>query len=166
MSYYKYGYEDGRRGVEAKISVNDGLMKIKIYGSDHGYDWLVNFRAWPRRYGFHKGWYNEAEKLYDFIDENVEDHIEKIEIIGQSAGGAIGAILMFMFYLPVTVITVNSPSHGKAYRMSENITALVHRGDIVRHFPIFYAKPKIKKYGRFTWFWKAHNEMPEVWREW
>lgn len=161
---HKYGYEDGKRGVEAKLCIVEDTLKIKIYGSDHGYDWLMNLKAWPRKYGFHRGWYREAELLHEFVENNFkQSEYGSVEIIGHSAGGAIGAILMFLFYQPVKVTTINAPSHGRRDRHTDAITALVHSGDIVTYLPLLYAKPERKYYGDLTWFWKAHNDMPDEW---
>ena len=172
----KYGYEDGRRGTEAKFWTENRTLKIKIYGSDAGADWITNLMAWPRKFGYHRGWYEEAKKLYIYIEKNIVlDEIAFVEVIGLSAGGAIGAIMCDLMFktraymnLNVSLITVNSPSHGNKKRMRKpyKYKAMAHRGDIVRHLPILYSKPKVTKYGKFTWFWTAHNDTPEVWKQW
>ena len=167
---HKYGYEDGRRGFEAKFWIEGDTLKIKIYGSDHGYDWRVNLKACPRRFGYHRGWYEEALKLCNYIINNIILP-PKVRIIGHSAGGPIGCILLRMllpYVREADAITINSPSSGNRKRnkyLENRITSYVHRGDIVRHFPLLYAKPKIKKYGRFTWFWRAHVKMPDAWND-
>ncbi len=165
----KYGYEDGARGVEAKIWIDNRVLKIKIYGSDHWWDWIINMKMW-RRQGYHAGWAREAGKLFLFFVKQSIKSYDSIEIIGLSAGGAIAGVLGWIFYgpIPVHVTTVNAPKFCSRKRLKEiekYMTALVHRGDIVTYLPPFYAAPKREYYGDKTWFWTAHNETPEEWKE-
>jgi len=165
----KYGYDDGARGVEAKIWVENRALKIKIYGSNHWWDWLINLKMW-RKEGFHAGWLKEAKKLYAFIRMH-ELPDNDIHILGLSAGGAIGGILRWLYFIDCEsayLITINSPKFCNRRRMGiikRRMLSLVHRGDIVTYLPPFYAAPKRKHYGDKTWFWKAHNETPEEWKE-
>jgi esterase/lipase len=125
-------------------------------------------KVW-RKKGFHYGWLKEAVKLCLFVRKNNRYEYNSIEIIGLSAGGAIGAIVAFIFdKSPVHVTTVNAPKFCNRKRLKEiekYMTALVHRGDMVTYLPPFYAAPKRKYYGDKTWFWTAHNETPEEWKE-
>lgn len=176
---YKYGYEDGLQGVEARYKLIGKTLCVKIYGSNHWTDYLKCFFAWPRirpwknsRTAYHPAWWFMAHELWDHFLCEIQGHeIDKFDIIGHSMGGAVAAILAS--YLPEykRIVTINAPRCGNRWAMSNLKTscsiyfkALYDRGDVVRRLPFFYAKyPNQMGYGNTRPFWKAHNNMPVEW---
>jgi len=192
MQRFEYGYEDGLRGVEAKILINDdNQMFIKIVGSNHWRDYLENLLAWPRvrpvddkKVKTHRVWTRQAWGLSVFVNDLIEKYgISELLVIGHSSGGAVASLLpIFIKRHSVNGIyirTVNAPKAGnsraniKAFQPSTlhyGITRWYDGGDIVRRFPLLYKKPlavfdRDIRYASTKPFWKAHNNMPYTWKK-
>lgn len=170
-----YGLQDGRRGVEATYDRDSFRLTIKINGSDHWYDYLVNFLAWPRKKvaggRVHRMWYRMARELHVNITKNVDmKKVKFVYIKGHSMGGPISVYLGVLLRKTSTIVEViNAPKAGnRAYikYMNTKIIMQAHydKGDIVRFFPLLYWPYSFKvKYANTKPFWKAHNNFPSWW---
>lgn len=176
----EYGFDDGKRGLEVRYVLLDEILYIKILGSNHWRDYLDNLIAWPRKkywrrekFKFHRVWWKMARGLFDHIMGEVQGHyIEGFNIMGHSMGGAVAAIMPFL--LPSgtkKVWIINAPKCGnravsKHLPVLCELTALYDYGDIVRRLPAFYSRyPNLFPYDRTRPFWKAHNNLPAIWRD-
>lgn len=175
---HKYGYSDGKRGLEAEYVLRNGLLKIKIVGSNHWTDYITNFMAWPRieiNHGkVHRAWWAMATNFADHLYREfpaIQNY--EIYIVGHSMGGAVAAIMADTLPPPAYVVikAINAPKCGnREYRdwlyWNTTFTALHDKGDVVRHFPFFYAKYRgTREIGSTVPFWKAHNNLPLWWND-
>lgn len=170
-----YGYEDGKKGIEATYWIDGKTLFVKISGANHWHDYFQCFLAWPRlklTWGkVHKKWFYMATELYvDILYRTVAKEYDAVHIAGHSMGGAAGTLLGMCFRRKeVTVVTINAPKVTDATgQISINNSMEVYneydKGDIVRHLPAFYRKTTDGYYYASTKpFWKAHNNMPAWW---
>lgn len=173
---HKYGYEDGKRGLEAEYCRKGNDLFIKIFGSNHWTDYLFNFFAWPRQtvlsssFKVHRVWWQMASAFSSYLREEFGDMSGmRIRIAAHSMGGPVALYLRMFIIADIEVLTVNAPKAGNRRFNSflKNIvkhTAYYDAGDVVRFLPLFYSKyTNRREYGR-TWpFWKAHNNKPVWW---
>lgn len=182
---YNYGKENGEKGLEATYMLRDDTLYIKIPGSDHWWDYLVNLRAWPRAALYvdlpsklHPVWLRMARNLWKDIWPSHEDakQIKRVDIIGHSMGGAVGAIAAIeaSWVRPVKLTLINAPKFGnraavEALRTSgAEVHCLYDSGDIVHHLPLLYAnypERSLKCYGHTRGLGAAHNNKPKSWEE-
>lgn len=167
---HKYGYDDGKRGLEAAYWVDDDTLYVKIFGSNHWRDYAACLLAWPRKripHGkVHRAWANMAVSLAVDIMMVLEELPDNVHIIGHSMGGAVGAILPAMLrYKKCAVQTINAPKPGnrKYMKWLSNrciLTAYYDKGDIIRFFPLMYRRyANRSEYDNTRPFWKAHNNL-------
>lgn len=183
---YKYDDGNGKRGLEATYMLRDTTLYVKIPGSDHWWDYLVNFAAWPRvcrqmtgQGKFHRKWWQMAYTLFCHLWKEMDDQaqsVKRVEIIGHSMGGAVAVTLGLMLptrvYRKVTVI--NAPKCGdKAAMWAVRATymellALYDAGDVVHRLPLFYTAYPLRsrrQYASTRGIGAAHNNMPAEWGE-
>ncbi len=170
---YKYGHEDGLKGLEAEYEFDNDILFIKIQGSNHWIDYVLNFIAWPRkkydRCKYHRIWFRETKKFAEHLKTKYGE-IKEAYAIGHSLGGASAAILpALMKETHFKVSIINSPKIGnrKATKwVDENADIVAHydKGDVVRYLPLLYSSYKKKhKYASTKPFWKAHANLPSWW---
>lgn len=168
---YKYGYDNGKYGAEAKYLLDGTTLKIHLLGSNHWRDWIDNFTFWRMkkisgRLKAQRAWYYYAFRLYKFIEHELkkDNEIQSIIILGHSMGGAVGAILQQKYiieydYFPPALThceTFGSPRPFNNY--IDECYVNINRGDIVPY--ILFWRPQVRhvhKQGKFTLnFIKAH----------
>lgn len=178
---YSYGAHDGLHGLEASFKLIGSILYIRIQGSNIWRDYVDCFLyAWPRvrplknrRIAFHRKWWSEAEKFREHLGTiTAGEEINEYQLLGHSAGGA--QVYALSFLLPprrITITTINAPRFGnRAAGIWINPYAicrsLFDAGDIVRRWPIFYARnPNPEQYGHTKGLEKAHINFPKEWRE-
>lgn len=161
----KYGYKDGLKGVEADYWQVHDTLYIKLYGSNHWTDYVLNFVAWPRKrvgpYKVHRFWYRLAKDLSSKLPVDW-DNINIVKVMGHSLGGAVGSILPLL--LPAVEFHMTSINAPKSGATSSNHVAYYDKGDVVRHYPLFYPKYDVRtQYSFSKHFIPAHDNFPECW---
>lgn len=175
---YKYGYEDGKAGVEAKAMRKGTALFIKIPGTDHIKDVISDLHAWPRakwgpkRAKVHREWLEMAEELRVKVMKDLGgDRICGVDIIAHSMGGPIAILLACSFppHVYTDVTTVNAPKLGNKNAIKaadakiDRLSSLYDGGDVIRFLPLFYHRyPHRKKYGYNPFH--AHNNLPSEWK--
>lgn len=164
---YRYGYDNGKYGAEAKYALKaGGVLVLNLYGSNHWRDWLdditfLRMKTVRNKLKCHRAWYYYAFRMYRFILHELmpENGIFSLEIVGHSMGGAVGAILQQMFtykFIATKCTTYGSPRPFNC--KVDTPKAYINSGDLVPFLPPW--RPKcgtIYKSNKFIFpFWKAH----------
>jgi hypothetical protein len=178
MTIFEYPADGNKNGVNATYCTKNNVLFVKIKGSNSFRDYLDNFLAWPRLappedgFRFHPKWFHEAWSLSEDIIKNVTwDDRQTMVVAGHSAGGAIATMLPYFLKCSyATIYPVNAPkSANKKYYQwlkeeGHSVIVRYDKGDIVRFFPLLYAKyPDHRRgwcYASTRPFWKAHNNLP------
>ena len=176
----KYGYKDGLKGVEWDVNVSDDVLEVKILGVNHWKDIVSCLYAWPKTKSklvsglskYHRKWYAMALEVYWSLHF---DEITEVIIKGHSMGGAIGVIVGQIINqevgVNVVVYSINAPKAGDKKASTYNEESYKHiamydKGDVIRFLPFFYPRYSNRKcYAHTIGVGKAHNNMPDVWRD-
>ncbi len=169
---YRYGFENGKPGVEATYTLLNNIVYVKIPGINHWKDVLSSLLAWPRikvnGAKYHRKWYDMALELFTELLKFKLPSGTKFKIMGTSMGGAIGHILSILlndYLYDAESFSINSPKIGnkktKVKLIRNTSEAFIDKGDFVRHLPFFYAKyPWVTVFGNTKGLRKAHIHMP------
>jgi len=172
---YKYGKADGLKGLEAEYEFKDEILYIRIQGSNHWLDYVMDFLAWPRKKfekkKYHRFWFKQAEKFSLHLKSKKElKKVKTIYVIGHSMGGANAAILpIFMPNKKFVIKVINAPKAGNKkaiewLHLNTDFVAFFDKGDIVRFFPLLYhIYFDRRSYAKTKPFWKAHGNLPDLW---
>jgi hypothetical protein len=127
-------------------------------------EWAKNLNAMTtKQYGTRvkTGDWVEAVMIADEIQPMIGDR--EVIIGGFSRGGGIAQVLALELTERGIVwvyayLFAPKRSTGRNAKRSYVFAATAHRGDIVPYLPPWLGGPPMTWFGRFTWFWKAHDK--------
>ena len=164
----EFNDDSTQNGMEGWTQVIGHKLVIFVYATSNRFDWMVNFKCWPKKLEpeniwMHASYYPYAQYLYAEIMRVLTEYpqIKEIVLFGYSVGGGIavcaGKLLDFcnMSEL-IKVVNIDGPPVIKG--MYDKVVTYYKTGSIVYRCIPWFDKYENKVCLEKKWqpFWKAH----------